>query len=279
MLRDAPAPVLVWTIGLGLMGVLNLWLWRRVGAGLTRDEGDMAPGERGYRDRQLLFAATFTIGCAFRSIWPRADVQRIVLHDTFLSSVALGRAVATVAEMAFAAQWALLLRDAGRSLRIRAVTFLSSLLLPIIAVAEGWSWYAVLTTNFIGNVVEQSLWTGTSLLVMAGLGLLWLAHPPRRRYLGSALTLLAAYFVFMCAVDVPMYWYRHRADEIAGRPYLSLAAGWGDAVRRRVVTYSVEDWREEIPWMTLYFSAGVWVSLSLVRAPRFASVRASGGGS
>jgi hypothetical protein len=269
MLRDAPAPVLIWTIGLGLIGIFNLWLWRRVGAGVTRDEGAMAPAERWYRNRQLLFAATFTIGCAFRSIWPRADVQRICIHDTFLSSVALGRSVATVAEMAFMAQWALLLRDAGRSLRLPAVTFLSALLLPIIAVAEGWSWYAVLTTNFIGNVVEQSLWTGTSLLVMAGLGMLWLAHPQRRRYLGSALTLLGAYFVFMCAVDVPMYWYRHRADELAGRPYLSIEEGWRDAVRRRVVTYRVEDWREEIPWMTLYFSAGVWVSLSLVRAPRF----------
>ena len=122
MFRDAPAPVLVWTIGLGLIGVFNLWLWRRVGAGLTRDEGAMSPGERRYRNRQLLLAATFTVGCAFRSIWPRADVQRIVLHDTFLSSVALGRSVATVAELAFMAQWALLLRDAGRSLRIRAVT-------------------------------------------------------------------------------------------------------------------------------------------------------------
>ena len=66
-----------------------------------------------------------------------------------------------------------------------------------------------------------------------------------------------------------MYWYRHRADEVTGRPYLSIGAGWRDAVRRRIVTYGVEDWREEIPWMTLYFSTGVWVSLSLVRAPRF----------
>jgi hypothetical protein len=269
MLREAPAPVLVWATVLGLIGVFNLWLWRRIGAGVSRDEGSMSPGERRYRHRQLLFAATFTIGCAFRSIWPRADVQRICLHDTFLSSVALGRSVATFAELAFMAQWTLLLLDAGRSLRLRSVTILAMLLMPLIFVAEGWSWYAVLTTNFLGNVIEQSLWTTSSLLVITACAILWLRHPPRRRYLSSALTLLSAYFVFMCAVDVPMYFYRHRADEAVGRTYLSLRDGWRDAAGRWIVTYRVEDWEEEIPWMTLYFSTGVWVSLSLVRAPRF----------
>jgi len=151
MWHEAPGPILVWASVLGVIGVFNLWLWRRVGASVTRDEGEMTPSERRYRHRQLLFAATFTIGCAFRSIWPRADVQRIVLHDTFLSSVALGRTVATFAEVAFMAQWALLLSDAGRLLRLRSVTMLAALLLPIIIVAEGWSWYAVLTTNFWGT--------------------------------------------------------------------------------------------------------------------------------
>jgi hypothetical protein len=167
------------------------------------------------------------------------------------------------------AQWALMLDDAGRALGLRSVRVLAALLLPIIAIAEVWSWYAVLTMNFLGNVIEQSLWTGASLLVIASCGILWLRHPPRRRYLSSAVTLLCAYFVFMCAVDVPMYWYRHLADEAAGRAYLSLAEGWRDAAHRWVVTYRWDDWHEEIPWMTLYFSAGVWVSLSLVRAPRF----------
>jgi hypothetical protein len=269
MLREAPAPVLIWATALGLIGVFNLWLWRRIGAGVSNDEGGMSPGERRYRHLQLLFAATFTIGCAFRSIWPRADVQRICLHDTFLSSVAIGRSVATVAELAFMAQWALLLLDAGRSLRLRSVSLLAALLMPIIAVAEGWSWYAVLTTNYLGNIIEQSLWTGSSLLVIIACAILWLRHPPRRRYLSSALTLLSAYFVFMCAVDVPMYFYRHRADEAVGRTYLSIRDGWRDAASRWIVTYRVEDWEEEIPWMTLYFSTGVWVSLSLVRAPRF----------
>ncbi len=51
-----------------------------------------------------------------------------------------------------------------------------------------------------------------------------------------------------------MYLYRWQADEVQGREYLSLSQGLEDAWSRRVVTFAWEDWRTEIPWMTLYFS-------------------------
>src|SRR5258708_39194574 len=57
----------------------------------------------------LLLCAAYGFGCAFRSFLPRADVQRICLFDTWLSSVAVGRSVATVAEICFAAQCAIIL--------------------------------------------------------------------------------------------------------------------------------------------------------------------------
>src|SRR5215470_17139876 len=51
----------------------------------------------------LILCAGYVFGCAFRSLLPRADVQRICLFDTWLSSVLVGRSVATVAELCFAA--------------------------------------------------------------------------------------------------------------------------------------------------------------------------------
>ncbi len=66
-----------------------------------------------------------------------------------------------------------------------------------------------------------------------------------------------------------MYLYRWQADEVQGREYLSLSQGLEDAWSRRVVTFAWEDWRTEIPWMTLYFSVCVWWSLALVHVPRF----------
>src|SRR5262245_39043185 len=50
----------------------------------------------------LLLSAGYVFGCAFRSFLPRADVQRICLFDTWLSSITVGRSVATVAEVCFA---------------------------------------------------------------------------------------------------------------------------------------------------------------------------------
>src|SRR5579864_7476645 len=61
----------------------------------------------------LLLCAAYVFGCAFRSFLPRADVQRICLFDTWLSSVFVGRSVATVAEVCFALQWAIVLRWLG----------------------------------------------------------------------------------------------------------------------------------------------------------------------
>jgi hypothetical protein len=61
----------------------------------------------------LLLCAAYVFGCAFRSFLPRADVQRICLFDTWLSSVMIGRSLATVAEVCFAAQWAIVLHQLG----------------------------------------------------------------------------------------------------------------------------------------------------------------------
>src|ERR1700745_2026680 len=62
----------------------------------------------------LFLSAAYVFGCAFRSFLPRADVQRICLFDTWLSSVTVGRSVATVAEVCFVVQWAIALHQLAR---------------------------------------------------------------------------------------------------------------------------------------------------------------------
>jgi hypothetical protein len=121
-------------------------------------------------------------------------------------------------------------------------------------------------------VIEESTWAVTSTIMIVGFALS-LPHYGgfARRFMGAAIVLNVAYVTFMCRVDVPMYWSRWRADQAGGRSYLTVAEGLPDSQRRRVVTRRWEDWRQEMPWMSLYFSAGVWMSLALVRAPRFAA--------
>jgi hypothetical protein len=262
--------VAVWTTFLDVIAAFNLCAWVLVAARLVRSRPKLHPSLYAVRRRQLVFSALFVLGCAFRSVFPRADVQRICFHDSWLSSVAVGRSVASVAEVAFIAQWALLLREAARSTGSRLVAHISRMLVPLIVVAELFSWYAVLSTNYLGNVLEESTWTVASILVLMGFGALWVRLRGRLRgFLGTSLFLLGAYFVFMCAVEVPMYVSRRRVDIASGRPTLPIAQGLRDCALRRVVTRDWDDWKGEIPWMSLYFSTGVWVSLSLVRAPDF----------
>ena len=75
----------------------------------------LSPEVYASRRLQLLLSAGYVFGCAFRSALPVYDVPRIALFDVWLSSVIVGRSVATFAELCFVAQWALLLREIAQT--------------------------------------------------------------------------------------------------------------------------------------------------------------------
>ena len=212
----------------------------------------------------LLLAAVYVLVCAFRSVLPRADVQRICLFDTWLSSVAVGRSVATVAEICFVVQWAIVLRELGRLTNSDTARVVSKLVVPLIVLAECCSWYAVITTSYLGNVAENSLWTAAFALI--GLALVRLIHRFHgivRGVIAAAAAGVAGYVVFMCTVDVPTYVARWQADMTAGKRLFGLFSGLRDVATHWVVTHDIAGWDGEIAWMSLYFSMAVWASLLL----------------
>jgi hypothetical protein len=224
------------------------------------------------RRLQLLLSAVYVTGCAFRSVFPVYDVPRLCLSDQWLSSVIIGRSVATVAELCFVAQWALMLHEISRAARSTFGTALSLAVVPLIAIAETCSWYSVLTTSNLGHVAEETLWgVSVALLVAAAVAIYPRCTPSGRSLLGACCVAGVAYVAFMFTVDVPMYWTRWIADEAAGRPYMSIAQGVADVASRRLVSYRWADWKSEIAWMSLYFSVAVWISISLVHAPASAA--------
>jgi hypothetical protein len=264
-----PSGVLVWWTALCAVSVFNLWGWRLSATALARRKAVVEPDVYALQRWQLLLSAAYVFGCAFRSILPRADVQRISLLDSWVSSVMVGRSVATVAELCFVAQWALLLNQLARDAGSRTGVVVSRLLVPLIVVAEVCSWYAVLTTHYVGNTIEESIWAFSAVLLIISCCLLWSRSCAAfRPFFAAAIVLGVAYVTFMCTVDIPMYFSRWSADTSSGREYLSLAEGFQDVWSRRSVTFDWEEWRTEIPWMSLYFSVGVWCSIALVHAPR-----------
>jgi hypothetical protein len=212
----------------------------------------------------LLLSAAYVFGCAFRSLLPRADVQRICLFDTWLSSVAVGRSVATVAEICFAAQWTMILLQLGTMSGATTAINAAWVIVPLILVAECFSWHAVVTTNYLGNAIENSIWAVA--FFIAGVGICRLLPEfdgALRVILAGTVVGIVVYLEFLMTVDVPMYLKRWRADVARGNRGLKPLEGFRDVSTRWVVTYDLSEWRDEIAWMSLYFSAAVWASLGL----------------
>lgn len=262
-----------WWTWLTFVALFNIALWFTAARWLRQSEPD---AQTRLRRRQLVLAGVYVFITAFRSILPRADVQRICLVDSFLSSVFIGRTVATIAELCFAIQWALFVRELADRTGVRSAGAISRVLVPLIVWAEISSWYAVLTTNFLGNAIEQSTWTLCGVLIAIAYVRVWpRADGALRRFLLRTAAVIACFVTFMCTVDVPLYFTRWRADELAGRAYLHWTDGVADALQRWIVVHDWAPWRPEAAWMALYFSVGVWTSISLSQAPGPASQRGS----
>lgn len=260
----------LWWAALSAVSLINIVVWCLAARSLQR----MRPGLQNdptiyaARRTQLLLSLVYVLVCAFRSFLPRADVQRICLFDTPLSSVFVGRTVATIAELCFAMQWSLFIQKSGEAVGDKVVRGVGRALFPMIVWAEIASWYAVVSTNFLGNVIEQSTWT----LGGASIGLCYIKLYPQvdeqlRRFLRRTSAIVLAFIYFMCTVDIPHYYARWSADQQAGKQYLALAEGLRDAATRWIVTYEWAEWSDEIAWMSLYFSVGVWLSIAFSHAP------------
>jgi hypothetical protein len=234
--------------------------------------------EPSFQERRphLFLSAVYVLGCGFRALLPRADVQRMCLVDSFWSSIAVGRTVATVAELACAVQWFLLAREYGRAAGSRKLFTFSWVILGLIVNAEVWSWFSVLTTNYLGNTIEESCWA----LMACVVGLCMVEVMKRgggealQRRLRLGLLACGVYVSFMVTVDIRMYVGRLLHDIAQGREYLTIPAGAVDISTRWVVSGAWADWAPEMAWMTLYFSAAVWVMISLIHNPRFVKAAA-----
>jgi hypothetical protein len=258
-------PLAWWWSLLTLVSGANIAVWFVLYRQLPeRATGTSSLGNSSGIELMLILCAAYVFGCAFRSLLPRADVQRICLFDTWLSSVVVGRSVATVAEICFAAQWAMMLHQLGTMTGADTTLNAAWVIVPLILIAEGFSWYAVLTRHYLGNAIENSIWAVAFFIVGIGLcRLLPEFDGPVRVVLVVTITGIVAYLAFLMTVDVPMYLSRWRSEAADGRKLLAPLEGLRDVSTRWIVTHDLAEWKDEIAWMSLYFSAAVWASLAL----------------
>jgi hypothetical protein len=201
--------------------------------------------------------------CGFRSLFPRVDLERVCLWDTWLSAILIGRTAATIAEICFALQCGLFVHRLSDITGVPLLDAVAHAFVPLVIIAEVACWYAVLSLNHIGHAIEESLWALLMLMLSAVFGTAALAvQGPLHWMLIAGCLVYGVGTALTVAIDVSMYVRRWRLKAADVR--LTLATGLRDSHRRRHPIFTWAVWREEMPWMTLYFSVGVWTSLAMV---------------
>jgi hypothetical protein len=214
---------------------------------------------------QPVLSGIYVLVCAFRSFYPRIDLERYCLHDNPLSSVALGRSFATIAELCFSIQCALLIHDLGILLASPAITFISYMIVPIIILAQTFCWQATLSLNHFWHGMEEVAWVVMIFLAaccfVTGFVMLDGVH---RVLMGIGLLSCIGGAYIMLFIDIPMYFSRKLEGSKSGMKYLTVAEGINDAFSRRVQTSDWNVWKKEALWITPYFTFGVWMSIGMM---------------
>jgi ABC-type amino acid transport system permease subunit len=245
----------LWLASLAALTALNIGLW----IAMARSASLRSP----YAEAQLLLSGIYVAVCGFRSLVPRVDLERVCVWDSWLSSIMLGRTAATVAELCFALQCGLFVHRLAEMTGTPLLAAGALLMVPLALLAQILCWYAVLSLNPIGHVIEESLWSLIMLLLAASCGAAAFgAEAPLRVPLIVGCLVYGVGACLTMTLDVGMYVRRWR--ERATDQRLALATGLRDCLHRRLPTPVWRVWREEVPWMTLYFSVGVWTSLAMV---------------
>lgn len=271
---DADLIPTLWWVALTLGSCINIGLLVARLANLPKDP---------YPRKMTQCAAIFVVACMVRSIWPRVDVERTCFWDSRLSWPFVGRVLATVAEICFAAQFSMIIGMLATEVEYPRTRRVADIIFWAICVAQCCCWMGVTTQRQIWHGVEESIWGFTFTAVAVCMALLFKARPHRgrctlcksgnagyvERYLVLGFPLSLVYVGFMFLVDVPMYVNRYLADSARGAKYLWVSEGILDSMSCKTVSKSMADWAPEMPWMTGYFLGATAMSLWLTWGPKF----------
>jgi len=201
--------VFIWWTMMSAITILNITVLIYSAILIRRSKSALSVQRHLLSSRLLILSAIYVAGCGFRAVLPRIDADRIVLIDHWLSNILLGRSVATLAEIAFAAQWALLFYVIGKYKTDKTIVYISYSLVPIIIIAEIFSWRSTLTTINFGHIIEESLWAFSAVLIMFCFIRLYLHTSATIKKLYAAAIICAVVYVcFMILVDIQMYYQR-----------------------------------------------------------------------
>jgi hypothetical protein len=213
---------------------------------------------------QATLSGIYVLVCAFRSFYPRIDLERYCLHDTPLSSVALGRSLATIAEICFSIQCAIIVYSLSMAIESQLAAFVAYTIVPTIVMAQLFCWHATLTLNHFWHSLEEMAWVVMLILTAACFvaGFIYLSSDYILLMIIGFISCLASIWI-MLVIDIPMYLSRTSEKE-HHHSHLSIQNRMHDAIMRRVQTNDWAIWKQEVLWLTSYFTVGVWLSIGMI---------------
>jgi hypothetical protein len=251
---------LAWWRALCVLGVSNVCLWLAIWYfGSNSDP---------YCAIQLALSGVYVFVCAYRSIFPRVDLERLVVVDSTLSNIFLGRSAATIAEICFGIQLGLLVHQLGDYAGLPWVQHAAWVITLCTVIAQAFCWHSILTLNHITQAVESLLWAAGFSWMAALLAIIAMDTSGVVHILAIVGALGSAAFVtYAVTIDIPLYLRRFRRGREGGQQYLSITQGARDAWDRREISHSWDRWRDDALWLTPYFSVGAWFSMALIFLP------------
>lgn len=214
-----------------------------------------------------LLAGYFVLVNSIRSIWLRHDNNRTCIFDSIMSSPLLGRSITTFSELAFVLLVILITKQIiNKDNHNPQLNIALNIIFVIIVVAEVFCWTGCLSHNQYWNMLEESSWTLSSIILIIVFAILYVNNTNKTisKFLYVAFLSCMVYITYMIKVDVPMYYKRGDSNLTEEYKKKTLLQKVYDMYKCKRISKSNEDWDEEIPWMTSYFTFGSWLSLGLV---------------
>ena len=203
-----------WWKFLSAIAILNICLWLGANYYLRSQAGELSE----YTLYHLMLSGIYVSACAFRSFWPRIDLERYVIVDHWISSVVLGRSAATLAEISFAMQMKLFIDELYTHANGGLLQDYTWIIVLTLSIAQVFCWLGVISLNHLGHFIEESLWgltfTFISLALATSINSLvgsWLIIA----WIGLIACII--YVLYMFLVDVPMYYQRMKQGSHASQ--------------------------------------------------------------
>ena len=233
-----------------------------------------------FSKKLTILVMIYTYVCAIRGIYPRIEDSGLCAYDNTISKPIIGRTLATVAELSFAMFFVLLtktfLKDIfkiNNNTNLLGLKKINNVLFPLIILAQIFCWIGSITKDTQWNALEESLWAIFALVKVVIYSIMYYnIYKISNNKLTNSIKLLkmlipfivifmSVYFIYMVCIDVPLY--IKKSKNYKGK-LNSLFQGLKELSLCRVVTFSYKKWKNEIPWLTSYFTLAVWFAIFML---------------